>query len=109
MLETTQVSIQQNVAPLQGGVFVANCPWDATITSITLHFPAGCNALVDVAVGHSNIHICPHEGFIALDDATPVIPVHETVRAGEQLFAEIRNGDAINPHAISVIMTLERK
>ena len=108
MAETTQVSIQQQVAPLQGGIFVRNCPWDATITSVTMHFPAGCNALVDVAAGHSNIRVCPNEGFIALDDATPVMPVRETVRAGEELFVEIRNGDAINPHTISVIMTLER-
>lgn len=107
--QTTQVNFQQAVAPLAGGKWGKNCPWDAVITSVTMHFPPGCNALVDVAVGHSNTQMAPGEGYIALDEATPVIPMYEVVNIGEQLWVEIRNGDAVNPHTISVIVTLQRR
>lgn len=107
--QTTQINFQQTLAPLQGGRFSRNCPWDAVITSIMLHFPPGCNALVDVAIGHGNSQLCPTDGFVALDAATPVIPMRESVKSGEEFWVEIRNGDAINPHTISVILTLQRE
>lgn len=109
MAEVTQIRIQQTLAPLTGNRFFDKCPWDAIMTSICFHFPPGCNALVDVAAGHSGKQAFPQEGFIALDAATPVFPISERVTAGEQLWCEIRNGDAVNPHTITVIFTLQRR
>jgi len=107
--EVTQVSIQGVLAALTGNRFFAVAPWKALMTSICFHFPPGCNALVDVAAGHLAKQAFPQQGFLALDNATPVFPVHEELIAGEQLWAEIRNGDAINPHTLTVIFTLQRR
>ena len=107
--ETTQKRIQETLAGLTGGRFSVECPWDAVITSICFHFPPGCSALVDVAAGHSGKQIFPYDGFIALDSATPVFTVNEVVDRNELLWADIRNGDAVNPHTISVIFTLQRR
>lgn len=106
--EVTQIRIQQNLAALAGGRFAERCPWKAQMTSICFHFPPGCVGVVDVAAGHGNKQAFPQEGFIALDDATPVFPVVENVPAGALLWAEIQNGDAINAHQITVIFTLQR-
>jgi len=74
------------------------------LTGIVPHWPDGCNALVDMAVGHGDaIWIYPNETdtYAALNDATPVLLVSETIHKGEQLWMIGRNGDAVNPHAIS--------
>jgi len=107
--ETTQVRIQETVLSLTGDKFTEECPFDAIITSICFHFPPGCNALVDVAVGHSEKQCFPRKGYIALDAATPVFITNEIVNKDELLWAEIRNADDTNDHTITVIFTLQRR
>ena len=107
--ETTQIRFQETLAALTGDRFFYSCPWDATNTSIAMHFPSGCNALVDVAVGHSDKQIYPRTNFIALNDASPVFIVSELIADNEPIWVEIRNADGLNPHTISVILTLQRR
>lgn len=74
------------------------------VTRVTIHFPAGANALVDVAVKAENEQIIPIEGNIALDNATPTFDVFRAVDVGDVVGARIRNADGANPHTISVII-----
>jgi len=106
-VRTEQITFQQILAPLQGVRLVSNVPIDGKITSITLHFPLGCAALVDIAFGYMTRQIVPSQGFIALDNATPVFPASEIVKRDEQAWCIMRNADAMNPHAPSVIVTIE--
>lgn len=76
---------------------------DGAVTRITVHFPAGANALVDVAVKVGNEQILPIEGFIALDNVTPSFDVFRPVKEGDTVGAKIRNADGANPHTITVI------
>jgi len=103
--ETTQVRFQETLQPLTGDRFTQDCPYDAIITSICFHFPPGCNALVDVAVGHGEKQCFPREGSIALDAATPVFSINELVNRDEALWAEIKNSDSVNAHTITGILT----
>ena len=107
--ETTQVTFKQTLAALTGDRFFYTCPWNALNTNITMHFPDGCNALVDVAVGHSDKQTYPRTNFIALNDASPVFIVSELISDKEPIWVEIRNADGGGPHTISVILTLQRR
>lgn len=105
---TEQVVMSYTLPPLTGVRLEETIPIKGTVTSIVLHYPRGCNALVDVSVGHSERQICPSAaGVVALDEATPVIPVSEKADAGDTVWAEISNGDIVNSHTITVIMTVE--
>lgn len=102
-----QIAFPFNLAPLQG-VTLSQTPAAAGyIKQITIHWPDGCNALVDVRVGHGLVQICPREGYLALNDATPSYPFSEWVEAADEVWVEMRNGDAVNLHSITVTVTVE--
>ena len=116
-MRTKQIKVCEALQSLTGDKFIRDCPFDATITSIGFHFPPGCDGLVDVAighegeveVGHSGEQCFPEDGYISLDDATPVFSTNWDVRRGELLWAEIRNADSVNLHTITVIFTLKER
>jgi len=105
-IRTEQIRFQQTLTPLQGVRLTEVIPIDGKLSSVTLHFPLGCAALVDIAFGYITRQIIPVEGFIALDNATPVFPVDEIVKRNELAWCIMRNTDAVNPHAPSVIVTM---
>jgi hypothetical protein len=108
MLERTeQVNFRQVLAALQGVRLTEIVPIDGIITSISLHFPLGCAALVNIAVGYQTKQILPMmQGFVALDNATPVYPINERVKKNDTLWCVMTNGDAINAHTPTVAITI---
>ncbi|MBA7465929.1 hypothetical protein ES707_01101 [subsurface metagenome] len=105
-MKTEQVVLSETLQPLQGLKLEDNVPIDGKIVSVIFHFPDGCNALVNIAFGHGSEQICPSEGFIALNDASPAFPVSEPVKKDDVLWAIMENSDGANPHAVSVIVTI---
>ncbi len=105
---TKQVPLTYTVQPLETIKIAEPSPLTGKITSVAMHFPDGCNALVHVAFGHGEVWVAPSEidTYISLNDATPVFPTNEPIEKGEHLWAEIQNADGGNPHSISVIATL---
>jgi len=105
---TKQVRFQETLELLTGIEVDARCPLEGEITSITIHWPDGCDALVDIAVGHNGTFLCPNEPdtFEALNNATPTFPVKEPVVWDERLWAIIRNTDDTEAHKVSVIITI---
>lgn len=106
---TKQVSLAYNVQPLEVIKVAEPSPLLGKITSVTMHFPDGCDGLVHIAFGHSEVWLCPSEidTYISLNNATPTFPTNEPIEKGEHLWAEIRNADGANPHAVSVIPTIQ--
>lgn len=104
---TRQIKFRETVAGLTGMEVEEVCPLTGKITSIMLHYPDGCDALVDIAVGHGEVWLIPTERgeYQAFNDATPVIPIEEPVFWGERLWAMIDNGDAL-PHTPSITITM---
>lgn len=84
-----------------------NTPFPGYIKEVVTHWPLGCNQLVDVAVGHGLVQLCPREGFIALNNATVSYPFNEYVEDPEDIWVSLRNGDGANPHTIVVTIRLE--
>jgi hypothetical protein len=102
-----QVVFKQTVDSLQGIKEHRRIPMLKTVRTITIHWPPGCSALVDVAVGYSqDKRLLPEEGYLALDDTTPTWPVNKDTES-DTLWVEIRNGDSTNPHTISIIVNYE--
>ena len=105
---TEEIPFQQLLAPGAGLRLQQPMPFPGKIRKILRHWPNGCNALVDVAVGVGNKHILPDSGFVALNDATPVFDnLSIDVNQGELLWVDLQNGDAVNPHTITVTITVE--
>jgi len=77
-----------------------------TITMVKIHWPPGCNSLVLVALGKGRTQFCPDGSgtFLALDAVTETIEFNEPITPSEQLWFEVRNTDAINPHTISALV-----
>ena len=105
---TRDVNLRVTLLPNQGQRIVQPSPLIGRIVQLIPHFPDGCNALVDMAIGHRDTWIYPHrtDTFIALNDATPVLTVDEPISKGEEIWMVGRNGDGGFPHAISCAVTL---
>jgi len=102
-----QIVFKHTLEPTQGLTEHKHIPMLKTVKTVTIHWPPGCNALVEVAVGYSqDKRLLPEEGYLALDNATPTWNVNK-VTESDTLWVEIRNGDSVNPHTISVIVNYE--
>lgn len=105
---TEEIVFQQVLAPGAGIRLVQPMPFPGYIKKILRHWPNGCNALVDIAVGVGNKHILPESGFVALNDATPVFDnLAVYVNQAEQIWVDLQNGDAANAHTVTVTVTVE--
>jgi hypothetical protein len=102
-----QIKFSYTVQPLQAVKLIENAPFAGTIRQVVIHWPDGCNALVDVRVGHGNKQFCPNEGFLALNDATPSFDFEEPVDDHEEIWVEIANGDSAYEHSITATVSLE--
>jgi hypothetical protein len=49
----------------------------------------------------------PTSGFIALNDTTHSFPANTPVKQDEVLWVQINNGDAANPHTITVVISIQ--
>ncbi len=105
---TREVNLRASVQPLTGTKVTKPSPLTGKIVQLIPHWPDGADALVDVAVGHKDTWILPNEvdTFIALNDATPVLTVNESIEKGEEVWMILRNTDGANPHAISCTVTI---
>lgn len=105
---TRDVNLRVSLEPNTGTRVHKSSPLTGRIVQLIPHWPDGCNALVDVAVGHKDTWIYPHlvDTFVALNDATPVLTVDEPIEKGEQIWMIVRNADGREKHAITVTATV---
>jgi hypothetical protein len=82
-------------------------PIEGMVTDITLHFPDGCNALVEIRCLINQVQVLPVTGFIALNNTTKDFSVNRTIRKNDKLRVVIANRDAANAHTPSIIWNLE--
>lgn len=102
-----QIVFKNTVLPLQGITEHKTVPTIKTVKTVTIHWPDGTNSLVEVAMGYSqDKRLLPEEGYLALNDATPTWNVNKDIDS-DTLWVEVRNGDLIKSHTISVIVNYE--
>ena len=92
-----------------GASIVEQAPFNCYVNEVVIHWPNGCNALVDVAVFHNVARILPREGFLALNDVTRSWRLNTSVDGQEELRVEMRNGDGAWPHTITVTIEVEER
>ena len=87
----------------------ARSPLTGLVTHLLIHYPAGCLSLVDIRVSVRAQQIYPNVGWVALDDATPLFRFSkgQPIERRDALDVEIQNRDTINPHTVTIILTLE--
>ena len=105
---TRDVNLRVTLLPNQGQRITQPSPLTGRIVQLIPHFPDGCDALVDMAIGHKDTWIYPHrvDTYVALNDATPVLTVDEAIAKGEEVWMIARNADGVNQHAISCAITI---
>ncbi len=105
---TRDVNLRALVLRNTGTRIFKPSPLTGRIVQLIPHWPDGCDALVDIAVGHRDTWIYPHQvdTYIALNDATPVLTIDEPIEKGEELWMIIRNTDGGNDHAVSCAFTI---
>ena len=83
---------------------------DVRLSEGTMHFPPGCNSLVEMRVlmgtGSARKQITPiNDQFIALDDAVFHFLLDQKLARKERVFVEVANYDEDNPHIVSTIIS----
>ncbi len=109
MNKMVYLSFRQLLNPGQGARIYEDSPLTyGTIKTIQIHWPDGCNGLVGVAVWYGRqIQLIPDIGYLALNDATANYAVNQIKSDKEQVWVDMYNADAINPHRISVTVGIE--
>lgn len=100
------IQYERNLVGGTGIRMYENSPFTGLIMAVTVHWPAGCWGLVDVAVWHGNFQFCPREGFIALNDATPTYYFNEPVQMNEEIWVDIAN-HALGAHRVTVTVSVK--
>jgi len=105
---TRDVNLRVTLLPNTGQRITRVSPLTGRIVQLIPHWPDGCDALVDMAIGHKDTWIYPNlpDTYVALNDATPVLTIDEPIEKGEELWLIGRNGDGVNPHSISCAVTM---
>lgn len=82
-------------------------PITGKVTRALMHFPAGCQTLVEAIVNYKRHQIFPYPpGGVALDDATETFTINQEVLKGDPLEVLIINHDSVNPHTITVTLEI---
>jgi hypothetical protein len=99
------------VLPATGVRIYETVLFKARVTNVVIHFPPGCNGLVDVAVYRAAERIVPREGAISLNNVTLVYDfgVGNDIDDGIDIMVDIANADAVWPHTITVTTTIEER
>lgn len=81
---------------------------DGRIVEVKIHWPNGCNGLVQVAVYLNRKQFLPYKGFLNLNDIIAPYYFNPGVRApeGDDLWVDFWNGDGANQHMCSVTVTV---
>jgi len=91
-------------------ILTTQMPFSCNTSTVVLHFPPGCNGLVQVNLQLANgTVIFPYDGkFIALDSATQMFEFEYYLNSGTILDCKISNTDDTNAHDVQVIVSIKR-
>lgn len=108
------ISFRKSVASLEKTSEKHRVPFKGKISTVEIHFPPGCESLVDVRLLHycggSKKCVVPsvEDKYIALDDDTfKIVDRNFPAQEGDTLVVEYLNYDGGYPHTISVDVSIE--
>jgi len=101
-----QIPFAYNLLAGVGVTLTEFAPFSGYIKQVSIHWPDGCDGLLDIRVGHGTMQFCPDEGYLALNAATPTYPFNEWVNDREEIWVEMRNAGGF-AHRVTVAVILE--
>ena len=105
---TIQLNYRMTASPLTEERETKYSPLTGTIKSAILHFPPGCNSLVEVFIFHKTKQILPEGRIgIALDGATQIFSINEPVKEKEPIEVRVINHDDTWEHTITCVIEIE--
>ena len=104
-----QLTFKQTVTPGQGLRLTQSYFLEGTVTQVLFHFPPGSAGLVDMSLVKDERPFYPLQGYLALDNATPVFTPNVSCYAYEPFKLEIRNRDSVNAHSPTCAITIRFK
>ena len=108
--EEIQINFREEVASGQGIRLTESYILAGEITQIMMHFPGGCNGLVECRLLKDLNPFYPIRGFLALNDATPIRQnINIEYYANEPLTFEVLNRDSDNPHTPTCTVSIRFK
>lgn len=109
MVNSEVLNFKHTLQPLTGDDFSQTVQMDGKISKVTLHFPPGVNALVDIRVLKGSSPIVPREGAISIDAFTMPVDTDVEVRKGETVTVSIDNTDDTYAHTVSAVVQITPK
>lgn len=103
------INFFETVPPASGIRVVKSLCYNGKITHVMFHFPPGMNGLVDVRLLKDEKPFYPSNGYLTLDDSTPIYYMNVDYYRKEPLTVEIQNRDAVNTHSPTVTVTIRYK
>lgn len=103
------VNFRETVAAGAGSRVTRSLNYDGVLTQVMFHFPPGTNGLVDVRLLKDERPFFPIEGFLSLDDSTPIFYANAEYYKMEPLTVEVHNRDAVNAHSPTVTVMIRVK
>jgi len=106
-MERELINYRQILLPTQSAKITEQPENNGKIKQVEIHWPDGCNSLVQVAVYQQSIRFLPREGYLAMNDTTRMYEFNRTVKQTDELMVEILNGDGAWPHTITATILIE--
>ncbi len=112
-----EVNIRQTTASLNTSRVIRYGPVKGILRHCTLHFPPGCNSLVEVFLNMRTEQVLPTPAIgsgarnigIALDSATQAFRIDAEVDKDIPLELVVNNHDDTEEHTISAILWFEER
>ncbi|MBA7641911.1 hypothetical protein ES703_49597 [subsurface metagenome] len=109
-----EINFRETVQPGAGISVIRNFSQAGKITKVMFHFPPGCAApdigpLVDMRLEKDRKPFYPMQGFLAMDNATPVYHTSVAYYAREPLTLTIQNRDGEYPHTVTCTVVIRFK
>lgn len=103
-----QIPFSHTLTPGETLTLREHAPFPGYLTFVTIHWPDGCNARVDVAVVHGLTQFCPRENYLALNDATPTYEFGKRIHVDdhEEIKVRLQNRGALD-HTTTVSVIIE--
>lgn len=103
------INFFETVAAGRGSRVTRSLNYAGKITHVMFHFPPGMNGLVDVRLLKNESPFYPLNGFLTLDDSTPIYYMNVDYYPKEPLTVEVQNRDGVNAHSPTVTVTIRYK
>lgn len=109
---SAEINYRITTASLRSSRVTRYAPIGGILDSAILHFPSGCNSLVEIFINHRTNQVLPAPATggtqgnlgIALDDITQSFDINLPIEQGDPLEVVVINHDDTHSHTLSVIL-----